>query len=97
MLYKEHFIELFVNGERLELESQEALDIRFNDVLSDPTKISRLPPEEMNARRMFDSKIGDSTNVSSIGATGRSAFLKRKPATPESTITMTPYILWLVA
>lgn len=45
MIYKEHFIELFVNGERLELESQEAMDIRFNDVLSDPTKISSTQAE----------------------------------------------------
>ena len=63
MIYKEHFIELFVNGERLELESQEALDIRFNDVLSDPTKISSTQaeysfefdiPSTPNNDRIFD-------------------------------------------
>ena len=40
MVYKEHYIELYVNGKQVELESQKSLNLRFNDVLFDPTKIS---------------------------------------------------------
>ena len=39
MIYKEHLIELFVNGEKVELESQKSLNLRFNNVLYDPEKI----------------------------------------------------------
>ena len=40
MVYKEHIIELFVNGQRLELESQNSLNLRFQNVLYSPEKIS---------------------------------------------------------
>lgn len=40
MVYKEHYIELYVNGKQVELESQKSLNLRFNDVLFDPTKIT---------------------------------------------------------
>lgn len=40
MIYKEHLIELWVNGNKVELENQKSLNMRFNDVLLDPTKIS---------------------------------------------------------
>ena len=40
MIYKEHLIEIWVNGESLELEDQNSVNIRFNNVLFDPTKIS---------------------------------------------------------
>lgn len=40
MLYKSHYIEILVNGKRLELESQKSLNLRFNAVLYDPEKIS---------------------------------------------------------
>lgn len=39
MNYKNHFVELWVNGEKVELESQDSLNMRFNSVLFDPTKI----------------------------------------------------------
>lgn len=45
MVYKEHYIELFVNGRMLELESQESVNIRFNNVLLDPTKITSTQAE----------------------------------------------------
>lgn len=40
MVYKEHLIELWVNGRKVDLESQKSLNLRFNDVLFDPSKIS---------------------------------------------------------
>lgn len=40
MIYKEHYIELYVNGNSVEFESQKDVSIRFNSVLSDPTKIT---------------------------------------------------------
>ena len=40
MVYKSHFVELWVNGNKVEFESQESVNIRFNNVLQDPTKIS---------------------------------------------------------
>lgn len=40
MIYKEHLIELWVNGNKVELEDQKSVSMRFNNVLFDPTKIS---------------------------------------------------------
>lgn len=40
MTYREHLIELWVNGNKVELEDQKSLNMRFNDVLYNPTKIS---------------------------------------------------------
>ena len=40
MIYKEHLIELYINGKEAELVSQDSVNIRFNNVLFDPTKIS---------------------------------------------------------
>ena len=40
MIYKEHYIELYVNGQKLDLESQKSLNLRFQNVLYDPEKIS---------------------------------------------------------
>lgn len=45
MIYREHIIELFVNGKRVELESQKSLNLRFNNVLYDPEKISSTQAE----------------------------------------------------
>ena len=40
MIYKSHLVELWVNGRKVEFESQESVNIRFNNILQDPTKIS---------------------------------------------------------
>lgn len=40
MVYREHLVELWVNGQKVELESQKSLNLRFNNVLFDPTKIA---------------------------------------------------------
>lgn len=45
MIYKEHLIELWINGNKVELEDQDSLNMRFNNVLFDPTKISSTQSE----------------------------------------------------
>jgi len=40
MVYKEHLIELWVNGKKVELESQKSLNLRFQNVLFNPEKIT---------------------------------------------------------
>lgn len=45
MIYKNHYVEIFVNGNRLELESQKSLNMRFNRTIYDPTKISSTQAE----------------------------------------------------
>ena len=63
MIYKEHYIELFVNGNQVDLEDQKSLNMRFNSVLYDPTKISSTQseysfefevPATPNNNRIFD-------------------------------------------
>lgn len=39
MVYKIHYIELYINSQKMELESQESLGIRMNNVIYNPTKI----------------------------------------------------------
>ena len=45
MIYKEHFLELFINGQKAELESQRSLNLRFQNVLFNPEKISSTQAE----------------------------------------------------
>lgn len=52
MIYKEHLVELWVNGQKLELEDQKSLNMRFNNVLTDPTKIS-----STNAEYSFEFEV----------------------------------------
>ena len=40
MISKNHYIELFVNGKLIEFGSQDDINIRFNNVLLDPSKVS---------------------------------------------------------
>lgn len=40
MVYKAHYIELYVNGNKVDLESQKSLNLRFQSVLYDPSKIT---------------------------------------------------------
>jgi hypothetical protein len=63
MIYKEHYIELFVNGQQVELEDQKSLNMRFNNVLYDPSKITNTQaeysfefevPSTPNNDRIFD-------------------------------------------
>lgn len=45
MTYKEHLIELYVNGNKVELEDQKSINMRFNNVLQDPTKVTSTQAE----------------------------------------------------
>lgn len=45
MIYKEHLIELYVNGNKVELEDQKSINMRFNNVLQDPTKVTSTQAE----------------------------------------------------
>lgn len=40
MIYREHLIEIYVNGEKLELENQRSINLRLNNVLFNPEKVS---------------------------------------------------------
>ena len=40
MIYREHLIEIYVNGEKLELENQKSINLRLNNVLFNPEKVS---------------------------------------------------------
>lgn len=39
MLYKNHYLEIYINGELLELKSQADINLRLNNVLYEPTEI----------------------------------------------------------
>lgn len=45
MVSNQHYIEIYVNGNLLELESQESLNLRLNNVLFDPAKTSTTQAE----------------------------------------------------
>ncbi|WP_295590216.1 hypothetical protein [uncultured Methanobrevibacter sp.] len=45
MVYKSHYIEIYVNGNLLELESQDSLNLRFQNTIYDPEKISSTQAE----------------------------------------------------
>ena len=55
-------------------------------------KMSRLPPEIMNALRILDSRSFASTKESSIGAVGNPLLVRMYPRTPDRNITITPYM-----
>lgn len=40
MIYREHIIEIYVNGEKLELEDQKSINLRLNNVLFNPERVS---------------------------------------------------------
>lgn len=45
MIYKEHYIELIVNKQQVELSSQDSINVRLNNVINDPTKMSSTQAE----------------------------------------------------
>lgn len=45
MVYKEHYIEIYVNGKLLELESQDSLNLRFQNTIYNPEKITSTQAE----------------------------------------------------
>ena len=45
MVYKSHYIEIYVNGKLLELESQDSLNLRFQNTIYNPEKITSTQAE----------------------------------------------------
>lgn len=45
MISNVHYIELYINGELIELESQDSLNLRINNILFDPTKTTTTQAE----------------------------------------------------
>ena len=45
MVYKSHYIEIYINGKLLELESQDSINLRFQNTIYDPEKISSTQAE----------------------------------------------------
>lgn len=71
MIYKEHYIELFVNGKNIGLENQKSLNMRFNNVLFDPAKISTSQAEysfefEIPATRNNNTVFDYANNLSKV-------------------------------
>ena len=80
MIYKSHYIELWVNGNLVELESQDSVNVRFNNVLSDPTKIT-----SSQAEYSFEFELPCTpTNNKIFNYANDLAKLIRCPSPPES-------------
>ena len=72
MIYKEHTIELFINGQKADLESQKSLNLRFQNVLFNPEKISSSQAEysfefELPSTPANDKIFDYANNLSKVG------------------------------
>ena len=72
MIYKEHTIELFINGQKADLESQKSLNLRFQNVLFNPEKISSSQAEysfefELPSTPANDKIFDFANNLSKVG------------------------------
>ena len=72
MLFKEHFVELYINKHKADLESQKSLNLRFNNVLFDPAKISSTQADysfefELPATPNNDKIFDYANNLSKVG------------------------------
>lgn len=72
MIYKEHIIELFINGQKADLESQKSLNLRFQNVLFNPEKITSSQAEysfefELPSTAINDKIFDFSNNLSKTG------------------------------
>lgn len=72
MVYREHYVELFINGKAVELESQESLNLRFQNVLFDPERVSSTQAEysfefEIPSTPGNDRIFGYANNLSKTG------------------------------
>lgn len=45
MIYKQHLVEIWVNGNKMDLESQDALNLRFQSTIMNPTQITSTQAE----------------------------------------------------
>ena len=72
MIYKEHTIELFINGQKADLESQKSLNLRFQNVLFNPEKITSSQAEysfefELPSTPVNDKIFDFANNLSKVG------------------------------
>ena len=72
MIYKSHTIELFINGQKADLESQKSLNLRFQNVLFNPEKISSSQAEysfefELPSTPTNDKMFDYANNLSKVG------------------------------
>ena len=72
MIYKEHFIELYINKEKADLESQKSLNLRFQNVLFNPEKISSSQAEysfefDLPSTPVNDKIFDYANNLSKVG------------------------------
>lgn len=72
MIWKEHFVELYINKHKADLESQKSLNLRFNNVLFDPAKISSTQADysfefELPATPNNDKIFDYANNLSKVG------------------------------
>lgn len=72
MIYKEHYIELYINNQKAELESQKSLNLRFQNVLFNPEKISSTQAEysfefEIPSTPVNDKIFDYANNLSKVG------------------------------
>lgn len=71
MITNNHYIELYINGELIELENQESLNLRINNVLFNPTKTSTTQAEysfsfDIPSTPNNDRVLGYANNLSRI-------------------------------
>ena len=71
MITNNHYIELYINGELIELENQESLNLRINNVLFNPTKTSTTQAEysfsfDIPSTPSNDRVLGYANNLSRI-------------------------------
>ena len=72
MIYKEHTIELYINGQKADLESQKSLNLRFQNVLFNPEKITSSQAEysfefELPSTPVNDKIFDFANNLSKVG------------------------------
>lgn len=72
MIYKEHTVELYINGQKADLESQKSLNLRFQNVLFDPEKITSTQAEysfefELPSTPVNDKIFDYANNLSKTG------------------------------
>ena len=72
MIYKEHTIELFINGQKADLESQKSLNLRFQNVLFNPEKVTSSQAEysfefELPSTPTNDKIFDYANNLSKVG------------------------------
>lgn len=72
MVYKTHFIELYINGQKADLESQNSLNLRFQNILFNPERIASTQADysyefELPSTPVNDKIFDYANNLSKLG------------------------------